>query len=509
MAVFDVILNDKITDLKDLLQADPKCANSVGWHGLTPLHHAALKNNEELIDLLLQYGANINHPNAYRETPLHLACQAASLKLVHKLLEIGADLRAEDSAGRTCVHHAAKSGSVLKLHYLTECGLSLKKRDNRGLTALHIAAENSQLEATEYLIRHKRFPTDVRDSGNCTPLHLAAKHAHCEVAWVLESKSTLSMINEPDVMGKTPLDYASDVETPRHLWLKRHLKYWQASRCPRSRPPNPWMPWFLLLLSPSFGIFLIALSFYQLPVTFAILSTVAIVIFFNIWSFSKHRLQHISAVPSPALAGSLYSNPGVVTSNRISDTGESLNILDVAKGVIPESQFCTVCEIVMPEFTKHCKLCEVCIESLDHHCLFLMNCVARNNHRAFVCFMTEIIVANALFVFLGEASSFGEAMSHDVYVSVLFILNCIGLFYLTFFQFKVITDGGTTYYSSEGGTMHRESLADKNVERPLGSQRSLVVSKDENLLSISCRGILILQENEDKKGTETCIVVVP
>lgn len=54
MAVFDVILNDKITDLKDLLQADPKCANSVGWHGLTPLHHAALKNNEELIDLLLQ-----------------------------------------------------------------------------------------------------------------------------------------------------------------------------------------------------------------------------------------------------------------------------------------------------------------------------------------------------------------------------------------------------------------------------------------------------------------------
>lgn len=55
-------------------------------------------------------------------------------------------------------------------------------------------------------------------------------------------------------------------------------------------------------------------------------------------------------------------------------------------------------QIVMPEFTKHCKLCEVCIESLDHHCLFLMNCVARNNHRAFVCFMTEIIVANTLFV---------------------------------------------------------------------------------------------------------------
>lgn len=112
MAVFEVILNDKISDLKHLLEIDPKCANSVGWHGLTPLHHAALKNNQELVDLLLEYGANVNRPNAYGETPLHLACQAASVNFLHKFLEIGAELRAEDSSGRTCIHHAAKSGSV-------------------------------------------------------------------------------------------------------------------------------------------------------------------------------------------------------------------------------------------------------------------------------------------------------------------------------------------------------------------------------------------------------------
>ena len=112
MAVFEVILNDKVSDLKHLLEVDPKCANSVGWHGLTPLHQAALKNNQELVDLLLEYGADVNRPNAYGETPLHLACQAASVRFVHKFLEIGAELKAEDSAGRTCIHHAAKSGSV-------------------------------------------------------------------------------------------------------------------------------------------------------------------------------------------------------------------------------------------------------------------------------------------------------------------------------------------------------------------------------------------------------------
>ena len=92
----------------------------------------------------------------------------------------------------------------------------------------------------------------------------------------------------------------------RHLWLQRHLKYWQASRCPRSRPPNPWIPWLLLLLSPSFGIFFIALSFNHLSTLFAALATLGIIVFFNVWSFSKHRLQHISAIPNPALAGFFF-----------------------------------------------------------------------------------------------------------------------------------------------------------------------------------------------------------
>lgn len=223
-------------------------------------------------------------------------------------------------------------------------------------------------------------------------------------------------------------------------------------------------------------------------------------------------MQHISALQSPALAGfffglilqsllcyfvyltpqlwpellwtplavilliftaislkKLFSDPGVVNYNRISDTGESLTILDVAKGVIPENLFCTVCEIVKPELTKHCRLCEVCLLSLDHHCLFLTRCVAVKNHRAFVSFMIETMLANALFVrasisyfnmqvLTGEASSFSEAMGHDVYVSVLFVMNCFGFLYvlfLAFFQFQVITDGGTTFYSPDGQTAHR------------------------------------------------------
>jgi len=123
----------------------------------------------------------------------------------------------------------------------------------------------------------------------------------------------------------------------------------------------------------------------------------------------------------------------------------------------------------MPAFTKHCRLCNACMLSLDHHCLFLTRCVAANNHRSFVLFMIEAMLANVLFaraavsylnlqVLIGEVSSLREAMGQDVYVVVLFFINCFGFLYilfLMFFQFKIITDGGTTYYSPDGRALHR------------------------------------------------------
>jgi len=308
MAVFDVVMNDKIQDLQDLLRSDPRCAKSVGWHGMSPLHQAVLKNNQEMVNLLLQYDASVNQPNAYGETPLHFACQMASLHCVHKFVEVGADLKAEDAAGRTCIHHAAKGGSVSKLHYLVACGLSLKRRDNRGVTALHLAAEHGHLAICEYLLRNKRFAPDERDSTNTTPLHLAAKYAHCEVAWALESRSTLSMVYAEDSMRKSPVDYAREGRTPRHLWLQRHLRYWHTSRCPSTCPPNVWIPWILLLVSPSCGILLIVQAFNHLATFFAALSTLAIFVFFNLCAFSRHRMRHISGVQNPAFAGFFFGS---------------------------------------------------------------------------------------------------------------------------------------------------------------------------------------------------------
>lgn len=57
----------------------------------TPLHKAALDGHEEIVELLIKKGANVNITNPVNETPLHDAAKEGHKKIVELLLNAGAD----------------------------------------------------------------------------------------------------------------------------------------------------------------------------------------------------------------------------------------------------------------------------------------------------------------------------------------------------------------------------------------------------------------------------------
>jgi hypothetical protein len=59
------------------------------WH--PPLHEAALNGTPKIIELMLDYGANINEQNKYGCTPLWLASRYSIIENVDTLLRRGAD----------------------------------------------------------------------------------------------------------------------------------------------------------------------------------------------------------------------------------------------------------------------------------------------------------------------------------------------------------------------------------------------------------------------------------
>jgi hypothetical protein len=62
--------------------------NDDGW---TPLHSASREGHVDIVELLIQHGADVNKQTNNQETPLHLASASGKLEILQLLVERGAD----------------------------------------------------------------------------------------------------------------------------------------------------------------------------------------------------------------------------------------------------------------------------------------------------------------------------------------------------------------------------------------------------------------------------------
>ncbi len=93
----------------------------------------------------------VNQTNQFGITPLHYACFFDSRKAIDILLDFGADINARDQDGATSLHYAIHRGSTrtIKKLLLRGADKSIKKLD--GKTAYDLALENNQIEIAKIL----------------------------------------------------------------------------------------------------------------------------------------------------------------------------------------------------------------------------------------------------------------------------------------------------------------------------------------------------------------------
>ena len=66
--------------------------NSIKDGGWTSLHFASQNGHADIVQLLHDYGANLNVRNVYLSAPIHLASAHGHLKVTEMLIDRGADI---------------------------------------------------------------------------------------------------------------------------------------------------------------------------------------------------------------------------------------------------------------------------------------------------------------------------------------------------------------------------------------------------------------------------------
>ncbi|KAL3663473.1 hypothetical protein V7S43_011361 [Phytophthora oleae] len=185
---------------------------AVDSNGLTPLHVACKKGNEQAAALLVYYGAKLNARTLRDDaTPLILACRAESEGVTKLLVESNADLSACDSSGNSALHVAVHSGNEgLVILVLRGCDHTLlSQKNNEGETAMHIAAKFGYFGIVRGLLAYGASAKD-EDSQGRTPLILSILENHVECVQLLQTVESNSSSPKPVAAPHYNAAYSSD-----------------------------------------------------------------------------------------------------------------------------------------------------------------------------------------------------------------------------------------------------------------------------------------------------------
>jgi ankyrin repeat protein len=237
----DPVIFQRIAGMSDV--PDPSLKTSLTW-ATTALHYASEKGHQEVVELLIANGANVNTMNNDGQTPLdiavrrghkaivellqakvadssiHMAAFVGSLEKLRSFVQTGADEDARDKNGRTPLLRAITGRHIEAVRFLIEGGADVNKPDEQGYVPLVHALWTLDSDMVRLLLNNEG-DVHAKDKSNYTPLHWAVMMGSTELTELILDAG--ADVNAESTTGETPLDLAKQGGPKIVELLNKHM----------------------------------------------------------------------------------------------------------------------------------------------------------------------------------------------------------------------------------------------------------------------------------------------
>ncbi|HMQ85764.1 MAG TPA: ankyrin repeat domain-containing protein [Saprospiraceae bacterium] len=176
-------------------------------NGNNPLALAAFYNRKDIVNLLIEHGADINIADKIGARPIFAAIKKNNVEICNILLSKGADPNVKTfKYGDTPLIVAAMEGHLEIVKLLIENKADINIITNYGDTAIYHAVIKNNIDVIILLIKNKAN-INPSNKNECSPLYTSCLEGNYEIAKILLENGALP--NSIGYVEKTPLSAAA------------------------------------------------------------------------------------------------------------------------------------------------------------------------------------------------------------------------------------------------------------------------------------------------------------